>query len=62
MAKTSSTFKDVVFAIFDAPIRLIDGMLNFDIFGINLSGVVKTLITLAVVALVVFSILKFVKR
>ncbi len=61
MAKTSSTFKDVVFAIFDAPTRLIDGMLNFDIFGINLAGLVKTLLTLAVVAVILVVLIKMVK-
>lgn len=61
MAKTTESFKDMVFAIFDAPVTLIDGMLNFDIFGINLAGLVKTVITLAVVALIVFAILKLVK-
>lgn len=61
MAETSHTFKEMVFAIFDAPSRLIDSMLNFDIFGINLAGLVKTIITLAVVAVIVFAILKFTK-
>ena len=61
MAETSHTFKEMVFAIFDAPSRLIDSMLNFDIFGINLAGLVKTILTLAVVAVIVFAILKFTK-
>ena len=61
MAETTSAFKNMVFAIFDAPVSLIDGMLNFDIFGINMARLVKTIITLAVVALIVFVILKFAK-
>ena len=61
MAETTQSFKDMVFAIFDAPVTLIDGMLGFEIFGINMAGLVKTIITLAVVALIVFVILKFAK-
>lgn len=53
--------KNVVFAIFDAPVRLIDGMLDFELFGINLSATVKVIITLAVVAAIVAAIMKFVK-
>ena len=60
MAKTSSTLKDMVFAIFDAPSVLIDGMLNFDVFGINLAGLVKTIVTLLVVAVVVFALIKMI--
>lgn len=59
MAETSDTFKEMVFAIFDAPSRLIDSMLNFDIFGINLAGLVKTIITLAVVAVILVILLKW---
>lgn len=59
MAETSHTFKEMVFAIFDAPSRLIDSMLNFDIFGINLAGLVKTIITLAVVAVILVVLLKW---
>jgi hypothetical protein len=61
MAETTQSFKDMVFAIFDAPVTLIDGMLGFEIFGINIAGLVKTIITLAVVSLIVFVILKFAK-
>lgn len=59
MAETSHTFKEMVFAIFDAPSRLIDSMLNFDIFGINLAGLVKTIITIAVVAVILVILLKW---
>ena len=61
MAESTTAFKEMVFAIFDAPVTLIDGMLGFEIFGINMAGLVKTIITLAVVALIVFVILKFAK-
>ncbi len=57
---TIGALKDTVFAIFDAPVTLIDGMLNFDLFGINLLSLVKTIITLAVVALIVLAIIKFI--
>lgn len=59
MAETSHTFKEMVFAIFDAPSVLIDSMLNFDIFGINIAGLVKTLITLAVVAVLLVVLIKW---
>ena len=55
---TLDSFKEMVFAIFDAPGVLIDGILNFEIFGINVAGLVKTVITLALVAAVVFLIIK----
>ena len=61
MAEITRSFKEMVFAIFDAPVTLIDGMLGFEIFGINIAGLVKTIITLAVVSLIVFVILKFAK-
>ena len=55
------TFKDIVFAIFDAPVNLINGILDFNLLGINVASLVKTLITLAITALLVFFILKLVK-
>ena len=55
---TLNSFKEMVFAIFDAPGVLIDGILDFEIFGINVAGLVKTVITLALVAAVVFLIIK----
>jgi len=54
------TFKEMVFAIFDAPARLIDGMLDFDLLGINVAGFVKTILTLAVVAAIVVVLVKFI--
>lgn len=55
------TFKDLIFGIFDAPVRLIDGMLDFDIFDINVLGLVKTLLTLGVTALILVWIFKLAK-
>ena len=61
VADTEESIKDVVFAIFDAPVNLINGILDFNLFGINVASLVKTLITLAITALLVFFILKLVK-
>ena len=58
MAKTEASFKDMIFAIFDAPSVLIDGILNFEIFGINLAAFVKVLVTLVVTSVVVVFLLK----
>ena len=58
---STNTFKDIVVAIYDAPGRLIDSMLGFDLFGINLASLVKTLLTLSVTAVIVFFIFKMVK-
>lgn len=56
----TNTFKDMIFAIFEAPINLINGALNFDILGINVLALVKTLITLAVVAAILTLLIKFI--
>ena len=53
--------KEVVFAIFDAPTRLIDGMLDFNLFGVNLASTVKVIVTLAVVSVIIAVIIKFSK-
>ena len=55
------TFKDLVFGIFDAPVRLIEGMLDFNIFDINVLSLVKTILTLGVTALIITFIVKFAK-
>lgn len=57
----TSTFKKVVFAIFAAPVELIDGILNFDVLGINVASLVRTLLTLTVVGIIVFYIFKLSK-
>ena len=57
----NETLKDLIFAIFGAPIELINGMLDFDLFGINVASLVKTLLTLSITALIVWVIIKLVK-
>lgn len=52
---------DGVTAIFRAPMDLIDGVLNFEIFGINMAVAVRVLITMAIVALCVTVVWKAVK-
>lgn len=58
-SKIADVIKDMVFSIFEAPSVLIGGMLNFDLFGVNLFGLVKTLLTLVVVGVIVFVLIKF---
>lgn len=59
---STHSLKDMVFAIFSAPAYFINGILDFDLFGINLATLVKTLITLVAVALVIIFLLKLMKR
>ena len=59
---STSSLKDMIFSIFSAPADLINGILDFDLFGINLATLVKTLITLAVTALIVVFLIKFMRR
>lgn len=59
---SNSTLKDLIFGIFSAPGELINGILDFDLFGINLASLVKTLLTLTVVALIVVFLFKLMRR
>lgn len=52
--------KEFVYAIFDAPARLINSMLDFDFFGINVAGFVRTILTLTVVGAIVFVLIKLI--
>lgn len=52
---------ELVAAIFRAPMDLVDSVLNFDIFGINMAGVVHVLITMAIVGVVITVVWKAVK-
>lgn len=56
------SLKDLIFSIFSAPADLINGILDFDLFGINVASLVKTLITLAVTALIVVFLIKLMRR
>lgn len=59
---STSSLKDMIFSIFSAPAYFINGILDFDFFGINLASLVKTLITLTVTALIVVFLIKLMKR
>lgn len=62
---SNSTLKDLIFGIFSTPGELINGILDFDLFGINLASLVKTLLTLltlTVVALIVVFLFKLMRR
>ncbi len=59
--KQGKVFKDGVFAIFEAPALLIESMLNFDLFDINLFSLFKTLLTVGVVGVIVVVLIKFIK-
>ena len=52
---------NMIVGIFEAPAVLIDSMLNFDIFGINIAAFVKALLTLSVTAVIVYFVIKIVK-
>ena len=57
----TGTLKEMIFAIFSAPSELINGFLDFDLFGINVASLVKTLLTISITALIVYGILKLTK-
>ena len=59
--ESTDTLKDTIFSIFEAPVTLINGFLDFEILGINLAGFVKAILTLGVTALIVTFILKLIK-
>lgn len=59
---STSSLKDLIFGIFSAPGELINGILDFNLFGINLASLVKTLITLTVVALITVFLFKLMRR
>lgn len=59
---STSSLKDLIFGIFSAPGDLINGILDFDLFGINLASLVKTLLTLTVVAVIIGFLFKLMKR
>lgn len=48
-AEDNQSFKDMVFSIIEAPFKVIKEALNFEIFGINISGLVLFLITGALI-------------
>ena len=58
---STSTLKDFLIAIVTAPGYLIDSILDFNLLGINVAVFVKTLLTLAISALIVWGIFKIVK-
>ena len=47
------TFMDGIFTIFDAPLRLIRDIFNFEIFGINIADLVLFVLTAIIVVIVV---------
>ena len=52
-----SSFKDLMFAIFDAPFNVLSSAFNFEIFGINLSYFLITIVSLLLVAFVIRKLL-----
>ncbi len=58
---TKNQYLDLIVGIFEAPGKLIDGMLGFEVFGLNVAGLVKTLLTLSVTAVVVYFVIKITK-
>lgn len=58
---STDTFKKGIFAIFNAPVDLINGVLDFDLLGINVASLVKTVLTLCIVGLIAFVVFKLQK-
>ncbi len=48
----------LVVSILESPMVLIESMLDFDLFGVNVAGLVKVLLTLSITAVIVFFVLK----
>ncbi len=59
--KGSHDLQNMIISIFEAPSVLMDSMLDFDIFGINIAGFVKALLTMSVVAVIVYFVFKLVR-
>lgn len=57
----NSSLMQMVTGIFRAPMDLIDGVLNFEIFGINMAVAVRVLITMAIIGVCVTIVWKAVK-
>ena len=51
-------FTGMVFSIFDAPVRLVGSMLDFEIFGINMFSFVKVILTACMFGVVLMLFLK----
>jgi hypothetical protein len=58
---SANAFTGMFVSLFQAPVTLFEGALNFDFLGINILAFVKTLLTLSVVGLIVFVVFKFMK-
>ena len=57
---TRTTFKQFVSAIFTAPGHFISTVFDFEIFGYNLSNVIRVLFTIALLAFALILIVKFI--
>ena len=54
------SLREFIYAIFDAPATLINSMLDFNFFGINVASFVRTILTLVVVGTIVFVLVKMI--
>lgn len=61
VVRNENAFLNMVTAIFTAPGAFIDGIFNFEIFGINLAGFIKTILTIAIVGAIIVIIWKVVR-
>ena len=52
--------KEFVYAIFEAPATLINSMLDFDFMGLNVAGFVRTILTITVVGVILFVLVKMI--
>lgn len=49
----SGGFYSMIFAVFDAPIQVLTDMFNFEIFGVNMTAFVISIISIAVISFIV---------
>lgn len=56
-----SSLVDLITAIFRAPMELVDSVLDFNIFGINMAASVRVLITMAIIGVIAVVVWKAVK-
>lgn len=51
-------FYDLIFALFDAPLTVIQQGFNVELFGVNLAGVITALLSLALIAVIIALVLR----
>lgn len=60
IVKTSGTLRQFISAIFTAPSHFINTIFDFELFGFNVAGIVRTILALLILALVATFIIKLI--